>query len=114
MAEGGSSDALREQLAALTRRVYRLETLLTALTGRPLADEIVPSPQPLAAAEPARGVPASPPPLETSVPSPQQRRAPVAARSADRGLESRIGSQWLNRIGIVAVLIGVSYFLKYA
>ena len=29
-------------------------------------------------------------------------------------LESRIGSHWLNRIGIAAVLIGVSYFLKYA
>lgn len=29
-------------------------------------------------------------------------------------LESMIGSHWLNRIGISAVLIGVSYFLKYA
>ena len=29
-------------------------------------------------------------------------------------LESRIGSHWLNRIGIAAVLIGVSYFLKFA
>jgi len=29
-------------------------------------------------------------------------------------LESRIGGHWLNRVGIVAVLIGVSYFLKYA
>src|SRR5436190_17175885 len=29
-------------------------------------------------------------------------------------LESRIGAHWLNRIGIVAVLIGVSFFLKYA
>src|SRR5437762_6404465 len=29
-------------------------------------------------------------------------------------LETRIGSHWLNRIGIAAVLIGVSYFLKYA
>ena len=29
-------------------------------------------------------------------------------------LEARIGSQWLNRIGIVALLIGLSYFLKYA
>jgi uncharacterized membrane protein len=29
-------------------------------------------------------------------------------------LESRIGSHWLNRIGISAVLIGVSYFLKFA
>ena len=29
-------------------------------------------------------------------------------------LESRIGGTWLNRVGIVAVLIGVSYFLKFA
>ncbi|HKT68611.1 MAG TPA: DUF2339 domain-containing protein [Terriglobales bacterium] len=29
-------------------------------------------------------------------------------------LEARIGSQWLNRIGIIALLIGLSYFLKYA
>jgi len=75
MAEGGSSDALREQLAALTRRVYRLETLLTELTGRQLAEEIVPSPPPLAAAEPARGIPVSRPPLETSVASPEPPRA---------------------------------------
>lgn len=31
-----------------------------------------------------------------------------------RDLEARIGSHWLNRIGIAALLIGVSYFLKYA
>jgi uncharacterized membrane protein len=37
---------------------------------------------------------------------------PTPAREID--LESRIGSHWLNRIGITAVLIGVSYFLKYA
>ena len=29
-------------------------------------------------------------------------------------LESRIGGQWLNRIGIIAVLVGLSYFLKLA
>ena len=29
-------------------------------------------------------------------------------------LESRIGSHWLNRVGILAVLIGVSSFLRYA
>ena len=32
----------------------------------------------------------------------------------DRSLESRIGSQWFNRIGILAVLIGVAWFLKLA
>ncbi len=39
--------------------------------------------------------------------------APVAARE-ERSLESRVGSQWFNRIGIVAVLIGVAWFLKFA
>jgi len=29
-------------------------------------------------------------------------------------LEARIGSHWLNRIGIAALLIGISYFLKFA
>src|SRR6202790_4801799 len=32
----------------------------------------------------------------------------------DADLEKKIGQYWLNRIGIVAMLIGVSYFLKYA
>ena len=41
-------------------------------------------------------------------------RPAVHAPADDIDLESRIGSHWLNRIGIAAVLIGVSYFLKYA
>ncbi len=39
---------------------------------------------------------------------------PVAAKKSPADLESRIGSHWLNRIGITALLIGVSYFLKFA
>ena len=38
----------------------------------------------------------------------------VARSAKSESLETRIGSRWLNRIGIVAVLVGVSYFLKYA
>ena len=38
---------------------------------------------------------------------------PTAIRESS-DLEARIGSHWLNRIGIAAVLIGVSYFLKFA
>ncbi len=40
-------------------------------------------------------------------------REPAAAED-ERSLESRIGSQWFNRIGIVAMLIGVAWFLKLA
>jgi uncharacterized membrane protein len=50
-------------------------------------------------------MPAIPPPSH----APQ-----VAAAKPEADLESRIGSHWLNRIGISAVLIGVSYFLKLA
>ena len=38
----------------------------------------------------------------------------MVSGAPDTDLESRIGSHWLNRIGIAAVLIGVSYFLKFA
>ncbi len=40
--------------------------------------------------------------------------AAVSAAAGSSDLEARIGSHWLNRIGIAAVLIGVSYFLKLA
>ena len=37
------------------------------------------------------------------------------SEAGERGnLEARIGSHWLNRIGITAVLIGAAYFLKFA
>src|SRR6202050_3621704 len=37
-----------------------------------------------------------------------------AGGSDTQSLESRIGSQWFNRVGILAVLIGVAWFLKLA
>ena len=44
-----------------------------------------------------------------SASSVRERREATAA-----SLESRIGGHWLNRVGIIAVLLGVSYFLRYA
>jgi uncharacterized membrane protein len=55
-------------------------------------------------------VPATPAPIG----APQFVAVPVARQREDRSLESRIGSQWFNRIGILAVLIGVAWFLKLA
>ena len=43
--------------------------------------------------------------------------APKFAQTPQRSsedLEGTIGKLWLNRIGIIAILIGVAYFLKYA
>ncbi|HKP86115.1 MAG TPA: DUF2339 domain-containing protein [Blastocatellia bacterium] len=51
-------------------------------------------------------VPQGPPPVSAS-------RAGNAAK-ARTDLEARIGGSWFNRIGIIAVALGVGFFLKYA
>ncbi len=54
------------------------------------------------------------PPYASGVQPPNFGYAPQANAEDARSLESRIGSQWFNRIGILAVLIAVAWFLKYA
>jgi uncharacterized membrane protein len=113
---------LREQVRLLTERIFRIERQLGIETrfASPPA-EAAAAPSPMVAAEPGTvapgavepGVPASSTARRAGHPSkPEFRHAGDAAESET--LESRIGSRWLNRIGIVAVLVGVSYFLKYA
>jgi uncharacterized membrane protein len=81
---------LRRQVEDLLARVSRLEQLMGAAAD---SRETKPGPR-----------------LEI-VPAPDE----ASRRYHPRGdLEARIGSHWLNRIGIAALLIGVSYFLKYA
>ena len=81
---------LRKQVAELTARVWRLEQTLQAN----------PAPQP-------RNTSVAP--QETPIPAPQ-----AAARGQAKSLETRIGSQLFNRIGIIALLIGMAWFLKFA
>jgi uncharacterized membrane protein len=119
-------EAIRQLLADLTRRVYRIERKL-GLEEEPTSYEPVKARESVA---PAASVPPPPPSLPAApiasrptVPEPKQPptapRPPYplvsdAAAHTEPDLESRIGSHWLNRIGIAALLIGVSYFLKYA
>ena len=105
---GDELQELRRLVGELTARVFRLERALNLPSG--VAAEVprthAPSP-PSSAAEPKPAPPAMPsiPPRPASV---------VSGKQSSADLESRIGSHWLNRIGIAAVLIGVSYFLKFA
>jgi uncharacterized membrane protein len=89
-------EALKALVGDLAQRVERLERKLNVTVTEPPAAQ------------------ASPP----ASPSPQlfERIAELESHAGtdQADLESRIGSHWLNRIGIAAVLIGVSYFLKYA
>src|SRR6202007_774828 len=60
--------------------------------------------------------PALPPQAKVALAPPRTSLPPVNRSGAkpQRDLEQKIGQYWLNRIGIVAVLTGISYFLKYA
>ena len=102
--------ALRDLVRDLAHRVDRLERKLGV-------EEAGLPPAPAAATTPASEIPppatpVPPPPPVPHIPPRPAVSAPTPAEEID--LESRIGSHWLNRIGIAAVLISVSYFLKYA
>ena len=114
MSQQDELGALRELIAELTRRVYRLERVVGA------SAENSPREEPLDARTPL-----PPTPLQTSaaavypsefhsVSRPQPAERVQTDQAPKESLERRIGSQWLNRVGVVAVLIGVSYFLKLA
>ena len=106
-------EAIRQLLADLTSRVYRIERRLQM---EPVAESRAPAaPEPPPPAQPSV-TPSTGPSDKTLFPPPPliPPRPPVLPAQPDPDLESRIGSHWLNRIGIAAVLIGVSYFLKFA
>jgi uncharacterized membrane protein len=84
-------DPDRPQLEELARAVRDLSDRVRRLERR--LDGQVANPADSASTRKVVAMPAPPPP-----------------RGA---LESRIGSQWLNRVGVVAVLFGVAYLLRY-
>jgi uncharacterized membrane protein len=121
-------EALKTQIAALTARVYQLEQISgarqeasrqsagekqTQPTVAPPAGTILQPP-----AAPAVSLPLPAPPVPRPPGPPPSLRLSMPSMSKNvRGeadLEKKIGQYWLNRIGIVAMLIGVSYFLKFA
>ncbi|MDR3792807.1 MAG: DUF2339 domain-containing protein [Terracidiphilus sp.] len=108
------TEALEIELNELRGRIWRLEEALRAQGIRvpaPLASQPDAPPPPTASAE-ALPPAAAAPPVPTLHFSSFQ---PLPEGSRDESsLESRIGSQWFNRIGIVAVLIGMAWFLKFA
>src|SRR6266436_6418988 len=119
-------EALKAQVAALTARVYQLERKSGYAPEAPQhaippAQQQPPAPLPAGTMlQPAQIVsrpsPLPPPPMPPSRQQLPQLQPSLRSGSTkeDVDLEKKIGQYWLNRIGIVAMLIGVSYFLKYA
>lgn len=44
----------------------------------------------------------------------REAKSSTATESHEQSMESRIGRVWFNRVGMVAIIFGVAYFLKYA
>ena len=133
-------DYLEQILREQSGRLYYIEQRL-GLTYRPPQPQQVNQPiptqqtQPESVRPPAPPAPPVPPPAPTQPPPvqpPSVRPAPpvtqpVVARAetvtmppygrdskAGPDLETRIGGSWLGRIGIIAISIGVAFFLKLA
>ena len=119
------SGSLEDQVGELRLRVLRLEQVLEAHgiaveKATPAAQVQVPIATSAPAATPPMAAPAGMPrppqgwPSQTPVAPPSFGYADKVAKQETRSLESRIGSQWFNRVGILAMLIGVAWFLKLA
>lgn len=87
------------RIQQLERRVQAMEQMLIEAFGGP--DEPAAQPEP----DPPNPIPARPP----------EPTAAARTFSSPRGidLETMIAGRWLNRIGIVALLIALAFFLKY-
>ncbi len=124
---GGAGPHLLQRLASIQRQLTLVEQRLAQLEQKPAAAAaaepspevrpVVPPPRPAEAAVPA------PPPPRTTALQPGSRPAPPPVvpevlagkgRSSRLDLETLIAGRWLNRVGILALLFAVSFFLKYA
>ena len=122
----------------LTARIYALEQRLAKLEKGGIAQAAPVAPQPVETrhtelpaipAVPAASVPPVPPATPPAIPVKPREAATVLSgggfaappfhaslgkESEPADLETVIAGRWFNRIGIVALLIAVSYFLKLA
>ena len=105
-------DALEAQVRALQEEVRALRR---AVEGERAGAEAAAVTAPSAAATPARPKVVDPAPPAEPVPdrAGSQARKPRAAWR-DLDLEALIGGRWLNRIGILTLLIAAGFFLRYA
>jgi len=101
-----------QEQSALRDEVRRLRELVNAMNNRLAALEIR---QGVGAPAPSKPAPAAP--GQAAVPIPAVEPPPRIGRPArvkQREWEQILGGRWLARIGVLAVVIGVAFFLKFA
>ena len=101
--------ALQEEVRHLRELLVLMNDRLANLEGRPGMP--TPSPEPIPAS-PTAAIPsqeAAPTPVAQAPPS---RVRPVKAK--EREWEQILGGHWLARIGVIAIIIGIAFFLNFA
>jgi uncharacterized membrane protein len=97
------SDEQRDRcIDVLFERIKALEVEVASLKGGTLPEEIEPSRKEIDMVKPREFVFHETP----ERPSPEKPQ--------DSSLESAIGTRWIGRIGMLAILFGVAFFLKYS
>ena len=86
----------------LLTRVMTLETEVARLKGEPLTEENL-------TAQQNTELSTSP-----SFPFSKIERKTLLNKPADSSLENAIGTRWIGRIGVLAILFGIAFFLKYS
>ncbi|HUR36846.1 MAG TPA: DUF2339 domain-containing protein [Terriglobales bacterium] len=119
---------LQRRVAELTQRIYKLEKaagIPSDVAVSPATKDRLPvagiPPTPVIEAAPSAPTTGVAPPPQPPPPSTNFGSVIPASQGQDffkdlpaHDLESVLGGQWLNRIGIAALLIGAAYFLKLA
>ena len=112
------SGSLENEVVELRNRVLRIEdalrrrgVVLEETKPRPVAEVASVAQAPNASV--ASGS-AAPVPVAAYAASAPPQVVGVAKPKDGRSLENKIGSQWFNRIGILALLIAAAWFLKFA
>jgi len=94
MAVEGEEQELREAIRKLESTVASLEARLSRLESSGARAE-------------------APPPASIVAPGPVASTPPVAPAPERRDLEAHLGTYWLSRLGIVALIIGIAYLITY-
>ncbi len=107
MPEDQRLEAISEALARLLRRQDEFEARFARLEA---AMGIHAAPPPVVSAPPSL-----PPPLPPqAIHQPVEPPAPAVPPAPAPTLESRIGLNWINIVGVVTLIIGAAFFFKYA
>jgi uncharacterized membrane protein len=104
--------------ASFPQPIVRIQTQESALTAAPTTSEAAAvTPTGTKQATWTGSVPPTPPRVPPFVPNfgsvPEESSQATSSKKHSLSLEERLGANWLNKLGIVILVIGVTFFLAY-